>query len=97
MRRERAHCSRRPHINRATLRAKGFDDDAIARFESALPGAFELPFVFNKFVLGEEFCKEKLGFADEQLNDWNLVACCATASASQRNRSKKHQRTSAGA
>jgi ribonucleoside-diphosphate reductase alpha chain len=61
-----------PHINRATLKAKGFDDDAIARIESALPGAFELPFVFNKFVLGEEFCKNKLGLTDGQLNDWNF-------------------------
>jgi ribonucleoside-diphosphate reductase alpha chain len=60
-----------PHINRATLRAKGFDDDAITRVEESLPGAFELPFVFNKFVLGEEFCKDKLGFSDAQLNDWN--------------------------
>ncbi len=40
--------------------------------EAALPSAFELPFVFNKFVLGEEFCKEKLGLTDEQLNDWNF-------------------------
>ena len=41
-----------PHINRATLKAKGFDDEAIARVETALPSAFELPFVFNKFVSG---------------------------------------------
>jgi intein/homing endonuclease len=61
-----------PHINRATLKAKGFDDESIARLEASLPSAFELPFVFNKFVLGEEFCKEKLGFTDEQLNDWNF-------------------------
>ncbi len=61
-----------PHINRATLRAKGFDDEAIARVETALPSAFELPFVFNKFVLGDEFCKEKLGFTAEQLDDWNF-------------------------
>jgi ribonucleoside-diphosphate reductase alpha chain len=61
-----------PHINRATLKAKGFDDDAVARVELALPSAFELPFVFNKFVLGEEFCKEKLGLTDEQLNDWSF-------------------------
>jgi len=60
-----------PHINRATLKTKGFDDDAIARVEESLPGAFELPFVFNKFVLGEEFCKDKLGFTDAQLDDWN--------------------------
>jgi ribonucleoside-diphosphate reductase alpha chain len=61
-----------PHINRATLKAKGFDDQAIARVEAALPTAFELTFVFNKFVLGEEFCKEKLGLTEEQLNDWNF-------------------------
>jgi ribonucleoside-diphosphate reductase alpha chain len=61
-----------PHINRATLKAKGFDDETIGRIEAALPTAFELPFVFNKFVLGEEFCKEELGITEEQLNDWNF-------------------------
>ncbi|HEV3195233.1 MAG TPA: vitamin B12-dependent ribonucleotide reductase [Candidatus Cybelea sp.] len=61
-----------PHINRATLKAKGFDDEAIARVEAALPTAFELAFVFNKFVLGEDFCREKLGLTGEQLNDWNF-------------------------
>ncbi len=61
-----------PHVNRATLKAKGFDDEALARVETALPTAFELPFVFNKFVLGEGFCKEKLGLTDEQVNDWNF-------------------------
>ncbi|MHB8140039.1 MAG: vitamin B12-dependent ribonucleotide reductase [Vulcanimicrobiaceae bacterium] len=66
------HLDGAPHINRATLQAKGFDDAAIARLESALPSAFELPFVFNKFVLGEEFCRSNLGFTDEQLNDWNF-------------------------
>ncbi len=61
-----------PHINRATLKAKSFDDDAIARVETALPSAFELPFVFNKFVLGEEFCRQRLGITDENLNDWSF-------------------------
>jgi ribonucleoside-diphosphate reductase alpha chain len=61
-----------PHINCATLKAKGFDDEAIARVEAALPSAFELPFVFNKFVLGEDFCKERLGLTEEQLNDWSF-------------------------
>jgi ribonucleoside-diphosphate reductase alpha chain len=61
-----------PHINRATLRAKGFDDETLARVEAALPSAFELPFVFNKFVLGEEFCQEKLGLTAEHLDDWNF-------------------------
>ncbi len=61
-----------PHINRATLKAKGFDDEAIARVEAVLPSAFELPFVFNKFVLGEAFCIERLGIPEEHLNDWNF-------------------------
>ncbi|HEV3152956.1 MAG TPA: LAGLIDADG family homing endonuclease [Candidatus Baltobacteraceae bacterium] len=61
-----------PHINRATLKAKGFDDEAIARIEAALPGAFELQFAFNKYVLGEDFCKERLGLTDDQLGDWNF-------------------------
>ena len=61
-----------PHINRATLKAKGFDDESIGRLEEHLPSAFELPFVFNKFVLGEDYCKDKLGFTDEQINDFNF-------------------------
>ncbi|HEY1429454.1 MAG TPA: LAGLIDADG family homing endonuclease, partial [Candidatus Tumulicola sp.] len=61
-----------PHINRATLRAKGFDDEALGKIEASLPGAFELPFVFNKFVLGEDFCTQKLGIPADRLNDWNF-------------------------
>ncbi len=60
-----------PHINKATLRAKGFDDETIAKVESQLLGAFEIGFVFNQYVLGEEFCREKLGMTDAQLKDWN--------------------------
>ncbi len=61
-----------PHVNRATLRAKGFDDEVLARVEAALPTAFELPFAFNRFVLGDEFCTAKLGISAEQLGDWNF-------------------------
>ncbi|MBV8118072.1 MAG: vitamin B12-dependent ribonucleotide reductase, partial [Candidatus Eremiobacteraeota bacterium] len=60
-----------PHVNRATLRAKGFDDEALDRVERALNGAFELAFAFNRFVLGDEFCKTKLGMVEEQLADIN--------------------------
>jgi ribonucleoside-diphosphate reductase alpha chain len=60
-----------PHINKATLRAKGFDDATIEKVESQLLGAFEIGFVFNQHVLGEEFCREKLGMTDAQLADWN--------------------------
>jgi ribonucleoside-diphosphate reductase alpha chain len=61
-----------PHINRATLKAKGFDDETLAKIESQLVGAFEIGFVFNHFVLGDEFCTTKLGMTPEQLADWNI-------------------------
>ncbi len=61
-----------PHINRATLKAKGFDDETLAKIESQLLGAFEIGFVFNHFVLGDEFCTTKLGMTPEQLADWNI-------------------------
>ncbi len=60
-----------PHVNAATLRAKGFDEEAITRIQAALPSAFELEFAFNKYTLGEEFCKGALGLVDGQLNSWN--------------------------
>lgn len=61
-----------PHINRATLKAKGFDDAAFARIEKALPSAFELSFAFNRMVLGDDFCKSALGMTEAQLTDWNV-------------------------
>jgi len=61
-----------PHINAATLRAKGFDQEALGRIERALPSAFELSFVFNRFVLGDEFCERVLGLTQAQLNDFNF-------------------------
>src|SRR5579883_834820 len=60
-----------PHINRATLKAKGFDDEALAKVETALQGAFELAFAFNRWTLGDEFCRTKLGMTDAQLADVN--------------------------
>ncbi len=61
-----------PHINRATLRARGFDDEALARIDQALPSAFELQFAFNRYTLTDQFCKDKLGFTEEQLATWNF-------------------------
>jgi ribonucleoside-diphosphate reductase alpha chain len=58
-----------PAISHEDLKNIGFDDEAIKRVEAALPSAFELSFAFSPFVLGEEFCREKLGLTDEQIND----------------------------
>ncbi|MDP9018504.1 MAG: vitamin B12-dependent ribonucleotide reductase, partial [Candidatus Eremiobacteraeota bacterium] len=61
-----------PHVNRATLKSKGFDDATLAKIESGLLGAFELSFAFNRTVLGDEFCTQKLGMTEAQLGDWNI-------------------------
>ena len=56
-----------PAINHTTLKAKGFTDEAIAKVEKALPTAFDIKFVFNKWTLGEDFCRDKLGISAEDL------------------------------
>lgn len=61
-----------PHINRESLRAKGFTDEIINKVEASLPGAFEIGFAFNKYTLGEEFCKKSLKIPDSKLNDFSL-------------------------
>src|SRR5207302_2972068 len=59
--------SNAPGINVTTLTAKGFTPEAIAKVEKALPTAFDIKFAFNKWTLGEEFCREQLGIAPEDL------------------------------
>jgi ribonucleoside-diphosphate reductase alpha chain len=55
-----------PGINHTTLRAKGFTAEAIDKIEKALPTAFDIKFVFNKWTLGEDLCHE-LGLDAEAL------------------------------
>jgi ribonucleoside-diphosphate reductase alpha chain len=57
-----------PHINPESLKAKGFTDDVLAKIEAAVPTAFELPFAFNKWTIGEEFLKDTLGIPAETLD-----------------------------
>ncbi len=61
-----------PYINHNSLAAKGFGPEQIEAVEKSLESAFEIGFVFNKYTLGEEFCKNVLGFSDDQLNDWSF-------------------------
>jgi ribonucleoside-diphosphate reductase alpha chain len=61
-----------PAINPTTLKAKGFTDEKVEAINAGLGSAFDVKFAFNKWSLGEEFCKETLGFTDEQLNDMNF-------------------------
>jgi ribonucleoside-diphosphate reductase alpha chain len=61
-----------PHINRASLKAKGFTDEVLHRVESQLAAAFELSFVFNRWTVGDDFCRNVLGFTQEQLEAGNF-------------------------
>ncbi len=67
-----ASLAQAPAINHSSLKSKGFTDDKIKAVEAGLESAFDIKFVFNKWTLGEDFCREKLGFNDEQLNDFNF-------------------------
>ena len=57
-----------PGINHTTLGQKGFTAEAIEKVEKALPTAFDIKFVFNRWTLGEELVA-KLGIAPEKLAD----------------------------
>jgi ribonucleoside-diphosphate reductase alpha chain len=61
-----------PTINHVSLKSKGLTDEVLAKIEAGLENAFEIQFAFNKWTLGEEFCKNVLGFTEEQLNDWSF-------------------------
>ncbi|MBP9750472.1 MAG: vitamin B12-dependent ribonucleotide reductase [Candidatus Peribacteraceae bacterium] len=63
-----------PHVNRQSLKDKGFTDADIAKIEAQLSTVFEIGFAFNRFALGDETMK-RLGFNDAQLADesFNLL------------------------
>ncbi|MFN4259242.1 MAG: vitamin B12-dependent ribonucleotide reductase [Gemmataceae bacterium] len=56
-----------PHINAASLKGHGFTDDMLRRVEAQLPAAFDLSFIFTRWTLGDDFCRDRLGFTQEQL------------------------------
>jgi ribonucleoside-diphosphate reductase alpha chain len=60
-----------PHINPQSLSEKGFTSDEIKKIETGLPTAFEIGFVFNKYMLGED-CLQRLGFTEDQYNDFGF-------------------------
>ncbi|MBS1746287.1 MAG: vitamin B12-dependent ribonucleotide reductase [Bacteroidetes bacterium] len=60
-----------PFINPQTLSEKGFISEEINKLNSAATSAFEIGYLFNKFILGEA-CLERLGFTPDQYNDWNF-------------------------
>ena len=59
-------------ISPSALRDKGFGDEELAKVEAAMESAFDVKFAFNRFTLGDDFCKDRLGFTDAQLNDYSF-------------------------
>ncbi len=58
-----------PHINRHALAARGFTPALLDAIDAALPAAFDITFAFNRYALGDDFCRDVLGFSDAQLAD----------------------------
>ena len=61
-----------PAISHDDLAARGFGPEQIAKVEEKLRDAFDIRFVFNRWVLGDEFCKTALGLSEAKLNDPEL-------------------------
>jgi ribonucleoside-diphosphate reductase alpha chain len=58
-----------PAVNPTTLKAKGFDEAALAKIESGLESAFDIKFVFNRWTLGDKFLTETLKVPADRLLD----------------------------
>lgn len=56
-----------PHVNRQSLKGKGFTDEDIAKVEAQLSQVFEMSFAFTRWSLGDATLK-RLGITDEQMN-----------------------------
>jgi ribonucleoside-diphosphate reductase alpha chain len=61
-----------PGIDHAKLTSKGFLKEQLDAIEQQLKNAFDIKFVFNKWTLGEDFCKNVLKISNEQLNDFSF-------------------------
>ncbi len=61
-----------PHINPGSLKAKGISNEKIALANDAMKSAFDIKFAFNKWTLGEDYCRDELGATQEQLDDMNF-------------------------
>jgi ribonucleoside-diphosphate reductase alpha chain len=61
-----------PGINHEKLESKGFQKKQLDAIEEQLENAFDIKFVFNKWTLGEDFCKDVLKISAEQLEDFSF-------------------------
>jgi ribonucleoside-diphosphate reductase alpha chain len=73
----------RGRLNYGALRGKGFGDEQIGAVEAALEAAFDVRFVFNKWTLGETFCRDilKLDAAQMAAADCDMLKLLGFAKA----------------
>lgn len=50
-----------PGVSLASLKEKGFDEEALARLEAYLPQVEHVKTAFTPWILGVDFCRKKLG------------------------------------
>ncbi|HEX3777935.1 MAG TPA: vitamin B12-dependent ribonucleotide reductase [Polyangiaceae bacterium] len=55
-----------PHVNRASLKARGLTDEELTKIENALPGVFDLGLAFAPWVVGRE-TYERLGVTADKM------------------------------
>ncbi|MCX7880435.1 MAG: vitamin B12-dependent ribonucleotide reductase [Ignavibacteria bacterium] len=60
-----------PTINHKKLLERGFTQNKVDLIEKQLDNVFDIRFAFNRYVLGDDFCKD-LGFSEEDLNNPNF-------------------------
>jgi ribonucleoside-diphosphate reductase alpha chain len=60
-----------PHVNRESLKEKGFTPEDLLKVEASLSGVFELSYAFMPWALGDEMMS-RLGFTPDQYNDKNF-------------------------
>ena len=61
-----------PAINHRSLAARGFDEATLKRVDQAIATAFDIRFAFNRYTLGDAFCRDVLGLDDNALADSSL-------------------------
>lgn len=64
-----------PHINRASLSAKGFTAAMLDKIEDELPRAFDVNFVFSVWGIGADLLKSEVGLSNSDMGsaDFNVL------------------------
>jgi ribonucleoside-diphosphate reductase alpha chain len=64
-----------PHIDHKTLFRRGFTQEMLEKIEAELPAAFDISFVFSRWSLGDDFCKNVLKISEDDLKrpDCNIL------------------------